>query len=121
MPCEEPLPVPSAHHTRLDRPSPIPLVIQLRLSIQPVPKTAPPPGSLLLDRAGVGALPCIFLGGLHVRRLVNINAASHPFELVPEDDLSVGDAVIEEINHVIVRLEGSNVPLEGVLKLVHVQ
>ena len=66
----------------------------------------------------MGALPCIFLGGLHVRRLVNIDAASHPFELVPEDNLSVGDAVIEEIDHVIVRLEGSDAPLEGVLVYV---
>jgi len=69
----------------------------------------------------VGALPCTSLDGLRVRRLVNIDAASHPFELVPEDDLSVGDAVIEEINHVIVRLEGSDALLEGVLELVHVQ
>ena len=68
----------------------------------------------------MGTLPCTFLGGLRVGRLVNIDAALHPFELVPEDDLSVGDAVIEEINHVIVRLEGSDVPLEGVLELVHV-
>ena len=36
------------------------------------------------------------LDGLRVRRLVNIDAASHPFELILEDDLSVGDAVIEE-------------------------
>ena len=69
----------------------------------------------------MGALPCIFLGGLCVRRLANINAAWHPFELVPEDDLSVGNAVIEEIDHSIVRLEGSDAPLEGVLELVHVQ
>ena len=61
----------------------------------------------------MGALPCTSLDGLHVRRLVNINTASHPFELVPENDLSVGDTVIEEINHVIVRLEGSDVPLEA--------
>ena len=67
------------------------------------------------------ALPCASLDGLRVRRLVNINAASHPFELVPENDLSVGDAVIEEINHVIIRLEGSDAPLEGVLELVHMQ
>ena len=39
-------------------------------------------------------------------RLVNIDTALHPFELVPEDNLSVGDAVIEKIDHVIVRLEG---------------
>ena len=69
----------------------------------------------------MGALPCTSLNSLRVRRLVNIDAASHPFELVPEDDLSVGDAVIEEVDHVIVRLEGSDVPLEGVLELVHVQ
>ena len=75
----------------------------------------------MLDRAGVGALPCIFLGGLCVRRLVNIDAASHPFELVPENNLSVGNAVIEEIDHVIVCFEGSDALLEGVLELVHVQ
>ena len=69
----------------------------------------------------MGALPCTSLDGLCVRRLINIDAASHPFELVPEDDLSVGDTVIEKINHVIVRLEGSDAPLEGVLELVHVQ
>ena len=69
----------------------------------------------------MGALPCTSLNGLRVRRLVNIDAASHPFKLVPEDDLSVGDAVIEKINHVIVRLEGSDAPLEGVLELVHMQ
>ena len=69
----------------------------------------------------MGTLPCIFLGGLRVRRLVNINAASHPFELVPEDDLSIGNAVIEEINHVIVRLESSDAPLEGVFELVYMQ
>ena len=69
----------------------------------------------------MGALPCTSLDGLRVRRLVNIDAASHPFELVPEDNLSVGDAVIEEINHVIVCLEGSDAPLKGVLELVHVQ
>ena len=69
----------------------------------------------------MGALPCTFLDGLRVRRLVNIDAALHPFELVLEDDLSVGDAVVEEINHVIVRLEGSDAPLEGVLELLHVQ
>ena len=73
------------------------------------------------DRAGVGALLCMSLDGLRVRRLVNIDTASHPFELVPEDDLSVGDTVIEKINHIIVRLEGSDAPLEGVLELVHVQ
>ena len=75
----------------------------------------------MLDRAGVGALPCIFLSGLCVRRLVNIDAALHPFKLIPEDNLSVGDTVIEEINHIIVRPEGSDVPLEGVLELVYVQ
>ena len=69
----------------------------------------------------MGALPCTSLVGLRVRRLVNINAASHPFELVPENNLSVGDAVIEEVDHVIVCLEGSDAPLEGVLELVHVQ
>ena len=69
----------------------------------------------------MGALPCTSLDGLRVRRLVNIDAASHPFELVPEDNLSVGDAVIEEVNHVIICLEGSDALLEGVLELVHVQ
>jgi len=69
----------------------------------------------------VGALPCIFLDSLRVRRLINIDTALHPFKLVPEDDPSVGDAVIEEINHVIVRLEGLDAPLEGVLELVHMQ
>ena len=69
----------------------------------------------------MGALPCMSLDGLRVRRLVNIDAASHPFEPVPEDDLSVGDAVIEEIDHIIVRLEGSDALLEGVLELVHMQ
>ena len=68
----------------------------------------------------MGALPCIFLGGLHVQRLINIDTALHPFELVPEDNLSVGDAVIEEVDHVIVCLEGSDAPLKGVLELVHV-
>jgi len=69
----------------------------------------------------VGALPCTSLDGLCVRRLVNIDAASHPFELVPKDNLSVDDTVIEEIDHVIVCFEGSDAPLEGVLELVHVQ
>ena len=69
----------------------------------------------------MGALPCTFLNDLRVRRLVNIDAASHPFELIPEDDLSIGDAVIEEVNHVIVCPEGSDAPLKGVLELVHVQ
>ena len=69
----------------------------------------------------MGALPCTLLDGLRVRRLVNINAASHPFELVPEDNLSVGDAVIKEVDHVIVCLESSDAPLEGVLELVHMQ
>ena len=69
----------------------------------------------------MGALPCIFLSGLRVQRLVNIDTASHPFELVPEDNLSVGDAVIEEVNHIIVCLQGSNAPLKGVLELVYVQ
>ena len=68
----------------------------------------------------MGALPCTSLDSLRVRRLVNIDTASHPFELVPEDDLS-GDAVIKEINHVIVHLESLDAPLEGVLELVHVQ
>ena len=63
----------------------------------------------------MGALPCTSLNGLHVRRLINIDAASHPFELIPEDNLSVGDTVIEEVDHVIVCLEGSDAPLEGVL------
>ena len=67
----------------------------------------------------MGTLPCIFLGSLRVWRLVNIDAASHPFELIPEDNLSVGDTVIEEIDHIIVCLEGLDAPLEGVLELVH--
>ena len=69
----------------------------------------------------MGALPCISLNGLRVRRLVNIDTALHPFELVLEDNLSVGNAVIEEINHVIVRLESSDAPLEGVFELVYMQ
>ena len=50
----------------------------------------------------MGTLPCTSLNGLSVRRLVNIDAASHPFELVLEDYLSVGNAVIEEVDHIIV-------------------
>ena len=69
----------------------------------------------------MGALPCTSFNGLRVRRLVNINTASHPFELVPEDNLSVGDAVIEEVDHIIVCLESSDAPLEDVLELVYVQ
>ena len=68
----------------------------------------------------MGALPCTSLDGLRVRRLVNIDAASHPFELVLEDYLSVGDAVIEEVNNVIVRPESSDVLLKGLLELVYV-
>ena len=69
----------------------------------------------------MGALSCMFFNGLCVRRLVNINAASHPFELVLEDDLSVGDTVIEEIDHVIVRPESSDALLKGLLELYYVQ
>ena len=58
------------------------------------------------------------LDGLRVRRLVNIDTASHPFELVLGDNLSVGDAVIEEVDHVIVCPESSDVPLKGLLELV---
>ena len=66
----------------------------------------------------MGALPCTSLDGLCIRRLVNIDAALHPFELILEDDLSVGDAVIEEVDHVIVCPESSDVPLKGLLELV---
>ena len=68
----------------------------------------------------MGTLLCTFLDSLSVRRLININAASHPFELVLEDYLSVGDTVIEEVNHIIVRPESSDVPLKGLLELIYV-
>ena len=49
---------------------------------------------------------------LSVRRLVNIDAVLHPFELVLENYLSVGDTVIEEVDHIIVCTESSDVLLE---------
>ena len=69
----------------------------------------------------MGALPCTSLDSLCVRRLINIDTALHPFELVLEDNLSVGDAVIEKVNQVIVCPESSDVPLKGLLELVYVQ
>ena len=68
----------------------------------------------------MGTLPCTSLDGLCIRRLVNIDAALHPFELILEDYLNVSNAVIEEVDHVIVCPESSNVPLKGLFELVHV-